>query len=207
MWAGFERADAIVGLGISIAIFVVLRGAARQIYGRLMDAVDPAIVDQVETVAAASPGSSRSWLSASLDRAPARGSYLDIMVPGGFQCVMAIRIARRRTRSICSMPSCTSNHADVHVDLMTWMPTREQGHHGSTLTHCGWQWRARAMRPWRVGIGANERLWLVVDALVVPGVNAVSTIYRDEIVAEARAELLEVDGALVWIDPIGHGED
>jgi cation diffusion facilitator family transporter len=39
MWAGFERADPIVGIGISIAIFAVLRGAARQIYFRLMDAV------------------------------------------------------------------------------------------------------------------------------------------------------------------------
>ena len=52
VWAGFERADALVGLGISIAIFAVLRGAARQVYYRLMDAVDPAIVGQVETVAA-----------------------------------------------------------------------------------------------------------------------------------------------------------
>jgi cation diffusion facilitator family transporter len=56
VWAGFERADALVGLGISIAIFAVLRGAARQVYYRLMDAVDPAIVGQVETVAAGSPG-------------------------------------------------------------------------------------------------------------------------------------------------------
>lgn len=46
-WAGFERADPIVGIGISIAIFVVLRGAARQIYHRLMDAVDPAIVARI----------------------------------------------------------------------------------------------------------------------------------------------------------------
>ncbi len=56
VWAGLERADALVGLGISIAIFAVLRGAARQIYYRLMDAVDPAIVSQIEHVAAASPG-------------------------------------------------------------------------------------------------------------------------------------------------------
>lgn len=51
-WAGFERADPIVGLLISVAIFAVLRGAARQIYFRLMDAVDPAIVDRVEEVSA-----------------------------------------------------------------------------------------------------------------------------------------------------------
>src|SRR4029078_11125461 len=31
VWAGFDRADPIVGLGISVAIFAVLVGAARQI--------------------------------------------------------------------------------------------------------------------------------------------------------------------------------
>lgn len=56
VWAGFERADPIVGLLISVAIFAVLRGAAVQIYLRLMDAVDPSIVDRVEAVAAATTG-------------------------------------------------------------------------------------------------------------------------------------------------------
>ena len=56
VWAGLERADAIVGLGISIAILAVLRGAARQVYYRLMDAVDPAIVDRIESAVATSPG-------------------------------------------------------------------------------------------------------------------------------------------------------
>jgi cation diffusion facilitator family transporter len=56
VWAGFERADPIVGLGISIAIFAVLIGAARQIYYRLMDAVDPTIIHDVEEVARTTPG-------------------------------------------------------------------------------------------------------------------------------------------------------
>jgi cation diffusion facilitator family transporter len=55
VWAGVDRADALVGLGISIAIFAVLMGAARQVYYRLMDAVDPAIVAEVEAIAEASP--------------------------------------------------------------------------------------------------------------------------------------------------------
>jgi divalent metal cation (Fe/Co/Zn/Cd) transporter len=33
---------------ITVAILAVLRGAAREIYRRLMDAVDPALVDQAE---------------------------------------------------------------------------------------------------------------------------------------------------------------
>lgn len=50
VWAGFEQADPVVGLAISVAIFAVLRGAARQIYYRLMDAVDPEIVAEVSRV-------------------------------------------------------------------------------------------------------------------------------------------------------------
>jgi hypothetical protein len=57
------------------------------------------------------------------------------------------------------------------------------------------------------GIASNERLRPVLDALVALGVSAIPTIYRDEVAAEVRAELLEVDGVLAWIDPIGHGED
>ncbi len=59
VWAGFERADPIVGLVISVAIFAVLRGAARQIYYRLMDAVDPAIVERIEAAAATVHGVER----------------------------------------------------------------------------------------------------------------------------------------------------
>ena len=55
VWAGFERADPIVGLVISVAIVAVLCGAARQIYYRLMDAVDPAIVDNIAHEAMHSP--------------------------------------------------------------------------------------------------------------------------------------------------------
>lgn len=53
---GFPLTDPIVGLLITIAILVVLRGAARDIYRRLMDAVDPALVDQAETALSATPG-------------------------------------------------------------------------------------------------------------------------------------------------------
>jgi cation diffusion facilitator family transporter len=58
-WLGFDRADPIVGLAISIAIFAVLRGAGRQVFYRLMDAVDPGIVDEVEGVAARTAGVER----------------------------------------------------------------------------------------------------------------------------------------------------
>jgi cation diffusion facilitator family transporter len=54
--AGFPLADPIVGLLITIAILFVLRGAAREIYRRLMDAVEPELVDAAEAVLRAVPG-------------------------------------------------------------------------------------------------------------------------------------------------------
>jgi cation diffusion facilitator family transporter len=48
---GFPLADPIVGLLITVAILFVLRSAARDIWLRLMDAVDPAIVSKLESAA------------------------------------------------------------------------------------------------------------------------------------------------------------
>jgi cation diffusion facilitator family transporter len=53
---GFPLADPIVGLLITVAILFVLRSAARDIYRRLMDSVDPDLVEQVRAVAAAVEG-------------------------------------------------------------------------------------------------------------------------------------------------------
>jgi cation diffusion facilitator family transporter len=53
---GWTWADPVVGLGITVAILVVLRDAAREVYRRLMDSVDPELVDQVEDVLRATDG-------------------------------------------------------------------------------------------------------------------------------------------------------
>jgi cation diffusion facilitator family transporter len=45
--AGWPQADPIVGLAISAAIVNVLRQAARDIYRRLMDRIDPALVERI----------------------------------------------------------------------------------------------------------------------------------------------------------------
>ncbi|TXS54899.1 cation transporter [Streptomyces sp. me109] len=46
---GWRSADPIVGLLITAAILLVLRDAAREVFRRVMDAVDPALVDSAET--------------------------------------------------------------------------------------------------------------------------------------------------------------
>ena len=53
---GFPLADPIVGLLITAAILFVLRDAISAVFGRLMDAVDPELVDTIERQARAVPG-------------------------------------------------------------------------------------------------------------------------------------------------------
>jgi len=54
--AGWRLADPIVGLLITVAILFVLKDAARDIYRRLMDSVEPDLVDDVRRVLASVPG-------------------------------------------------------------------------------------------------------------------------------------------------------
>ncbi|HEX5692232.1 MAG TPA: cation diffusion facilitator family transporter, partial [Roseiflexaceae bacterium] len=51
VWLGYPLADPIIGLLITIPILQVVWGAGKTVWERLMDAVDPALVDQVERAA------------------------------------------------------------------------------------------------------------------------------------------------------------
>ncbi|MFF7245751.1 cation diffusion facilitator family transporter [Embleya sp. NPDC008237] len=53
---GWTSADPIVGLLITLAILAVLKDATREVFRRLMDAVDPALVDTAERTVRAVPG-------------------------------------------------------------------------------------------------------------------------------------------------------
>lgn len=53
---GWRLADPIVGLLITAAIALVLKDAAREVFRRLMDAVDPAVVDTAEAALRQVPG-------------------------------------------------------------------------------------------------------------------------------------------------------
>ena len=53
---GFPLADPIFGLLITVAILAVLRTAARDVFRRLLDGVDPEIVDTAEATLASRPG-------------------------------------------------------------------------------------------------------------------------------------------------------
>jgi cation diffusion facilitator family transporter len=54
--AGFPLADPLIGLLITVAILLVLRGAATDIYRRLMDAVDPELTEEATATLRGTPG-------------------------------------------------------------------------------------------------------------------------------------------------------
>ncbi|MGK5630795.1 cation diffusion facilitator family transporter [Streptomyces sp. URMC 123] len=53
---GLHLADPVVGLAITAAMVLVLRDAAREVFRRVMDAVDPAVVETAERALLAVPG-------------------------------------------------------------------------------------------------------------------------------------------------------
>ena len=56
VWLGFPLADPLIGLVITAAILWILRDAARAVFRRLMDAVDPELVEDIERTAAGVAG-------------------------------------------------------------------------------------------------------------------------------------------------------
>jgi cation diffusion facilitator family transporter len=114
-WLGFPLADPIIGLVITVAILFVLRDAAREVYRRLMDAVDPALVDQAETVIRAVPGVvdvtgiHLRWLGHTL-RAEAR-----IAIDSGTSLVDAHHLTHQVERELIhAVPHLTS--ATIHPE-------------------------------------------------------------------------------------------
>jgi len=128
VWAGFDRADPIVGLGISIVIFAVLLGAARQIYYRLMDAVDPIIVDAVERVARATEGvvdvsaTQARWLGHRLVADLAITVEANLPVRDGH--AIAEQVRHRLQHDVRHL-----DDANVHVDPEGADPHQLTGHH------------------------------------------------------------------------------
>lgn len=53
---GWDWADPVIGLVITVMILFVLKGAAVSVYHRLMDAIDPAITEQARGIIADVPG-------------------------------------------------------------------------------------------------------------------------------------------------------
>ena len=123
---GWDWADPAVGLLITVAILVVLRDAAREVYRRLMDAVDPGLVDEVETVLRGTDGV--------LDVGPPRVRWIGhqlraectVVVSAGLSVVDGHRIAvDAEHRLLHGIPRLTA--ALVHAD--------PDGDHHTAIAH------------------------------------------------------------------------
>lgn len=56
VWFGFERADAIIGLVIALAIIGIMLSSLRTTMRRLLDGVEPDVIDQMSKIASATTG-------------------------------------------------------------------------------------------------------------------------------------------------------
>ncbi len=96
---GYPQADPIVGLLITVAILFVLKDAMRQVFGRLMDAVDPALAEQVELAASHVPqveavsGIRLRWIGHRLDAALHVTVDCDLTVADGHRVAEEVRHA------------------------------------------------------------------------------------------------------------------
>jgi cation diffusion facilitator family transporter len=129
-WVGWDWADPVIGLGIAVAIVVVLRDAAREVYRRLMDAVDPALVDQAETTLRGIPG----VLDVARVRVRWIGHHLhaeaDIVVAADLTLLAAHGIAADAEHQLTHAVSRLTT-ATVHTD-----PASHAGaHHHVDLSH------------------------------------------------------------------------
>ncbi|QKG18620.1 cation diffusion facilitator family transporter [Actinomadura verrucosospora] len=115
---GWRWADPVVGLLITVAILMVLKDAAREVYRRLMDSVDPAMVDTAETALRGVDGVRglgqvrMRWIGHAL-RAEA-----DIIVDPDLTIVQAHRVAVDAEHALIhAVPRLTA--ATVHTDHLT----------------------------------------------------------------------------------------
>jgi hypothetical protein len=58
----------------------------------------------------------------------------------------------------------------------------------------------------RAATPSNNRFHLVFEELVAVGIEAEPAVYDETFAEEVRAQLLAVDGVLVWVDPIHQGK-
>ncbi|MFG2409531.1 cation diffusion facilitator family transporter [Streptomyces brevispora] len=129
---GWRAADPIVGLLITAAILMVLRDAAREVYRRLMDSVDPALVDIAEEALRAVDGVRgvgqvrMRWIGHAL-RAEA-----DIVVDPDLTVVQAHALAVAAEHALIhAVPRLTA--ATVHTDHTT----HGGDPHGALAHHTG----------------------------------------------------------------------
>jgi cation diffusion facilitator family transporter len=121
VWAGWDWADPVVGLAITGAILIAGWQAGRQVLQRLMDSIDPALIDQAEAALRDVPG----LLGAGQVRMRWIGHRLRaecaILVDPASTAAAAHRVAAEAEHALVhAIPRLTAAvvHADVLADHM-----------------------------------------------------------------------------------------
>jgi cation diffusion facilitator family transporter len=124
--AGYPLADPLVGLLITAVILVVLKQATGQMLGRLMDAVEPELVEQVETIAASVPEVQSvdrlrlRWLGHALEASMAITVDCDMTVSEGHRVSEEVRHrllheVRRLDTAVIHVNPCDHSGEDAHA--------------------------------------------------------------------------------------------
>lgn len=115
VWLGFPIADPLIGLAITVAILLVLKDSAIQMWRRLMDAVEPSLVEQATAAAASAEGVERvssvraRWIGHTIQ------AEALIVADAGLSLGEAHRVAERaRHQMLHAVPRLSS--VTVHVD-------------------------------------------------------------------------------------------
>jgi cation diffusion facilitator family transporter len=130
-WAGWPAADPLAGLLLSAVIAWVLAGAVRDVLARLLDRVDPEVVDAIEQAAASVPGAVQAhdvrarWLGRSLHVLV--HVNVDPSMPLGDAHALGERV---RHQIFHSQPGVAE--VDVHLDPAG---TDEHASHAETMHH------------------------------------------------------------------------
>ena len=133
---GFPQADPLVGLVITVAILWILKDAARQVFGRLMDAVDPELVDTIERRAGAIEGVKEvdgvrvRWIGHRLEASLHATVHCEITVLDGHAIAEEIRhdllhSVRGLDEVLVHVDPCA--HEDLGID-----PHATSAHHAAT---------------------------------------------------------------------------
>lgn len=123
---GFERADPIAGLVITLAILAVLWQAGRSVFRRLLDGTDDATVPLLETVAARVPGIEHVTSVKARWTGHALNAELEVQVDGDLTVERAHRIAEEVEHELLhAVPQLRG--ATVHVDPHDDDPTHYRG--------------------------------------------------------------------------------
>ncbi|KAB8160294.1 cation diffusion facilitator family transporter [Streptomyces sp. 3MP-14] len=115
VWLGFDQADAVVGLVIAVAVLAVLVSSARTVVRRLMDGVEPGLVEGIHRAAAAVPGVEyvadvrARWSGHRLEAHVTIGVHADLTVADGHDLAQ-----RTHHRLLHAIPHLESVGVHVH---------------------------------------------------------------------------------------------